>query len=250
MGDPLDNLVIGQFLFRLGVDLGRRAGAAPLACSNLLQQVAPQQALHQVFVESTGVVRLFEFRRSALPTISEYRRYRILHAALRRQPELRVLSRRLHWAVEPSVRVDTVDGASGPACAFDFSAGPYLDGPEADGPRFGLEEMIEGIVDDVLDPRAGDDGRLIGNYLDAVALFTGRAGAAAGLLLVIDARHGIRWVGLDDLCHLRESPERLLGRARRSRAAPSPCPDADTAPPTLDTPLLVAKAVPALTSAS
>ncbi len=242
MGDPLDNLVIGQFLFRLGVDLGRRGGAAPLACTNLLQQVAPQRALHEVLVETTGVARLFEFRRSAVPTISEYRKYRVLHAALRRQADLRALSRRIHWNVEPTVRLDGRDSG----CQFDFSAGPYLDGPEADGSRFGLAEMIERIVDDVLDPRAGDDGALIADYLNAVAQFAGRPGAASGLLVVIDGRHGIRWVGLDDIGQLRDSPERLLGGGRRTRTAAPRLRDESAVPvPTLETPLVV-KATPVL----
>ena len=228
MGDPLDGMVIGQFLFRLGLGLGRRGGVAPLACSNLLQQFSSGQALHQVAFDSRGVVRLLEFRRSARPSIAEYRKFRVLQAALRRQAALRQLSRRLHWYVEPTLRDDQGDTAS----TFDFSAGPYLDGPAADGPRFGLDEMIERIVDEVLDPRAGDDGGLIADYLFAVAQFAGRAGAASGLLIVVDASHGIRWAGLGDVSQLRDSPEQLLRRARRDPPGRRPAPDPSLTDPT------------------
>lgn len=98
MRDPLENIVIGNFLYGLGLSIGHRAGtAAPVGCVNLLQQTPLDRPLGDVFLRFTGTVRLFEFKRHAADKLKELRKLKVLQAAIRRRPDLRALSHQIHW---------------------------------------------------------------------------------------------------------------------------------------------------------
>lgn len=240
MNGPLDAVVTGQVLYRLGRELGRRLGAdAPLSCTHLLQQDAGGRPLHACFGPTLAGIRLLEFERVPVAPLADRRKRLVLAAALRRQPDLRALSRRIHWYLEP---LPATEGGGPMSQALQFSASPYLDhvgrGDQGDrvdrvtrtGRSAGVDpviDLVDGLVTEALEALerpARDDAALVEAYLATVGCFAGRARVAAGLLVAIDRRAGIQWIDLEDIRNLRHPPDRLIAQARRPRLAPVPPP--------------------------
>jgi hypothetical protein len=209
MRDPLENIVIGNFLYGLGLSMGQRAGAnAPVGCVNLLQQTPLDRSLGDVFIRFTGAVRLFEFKRSTASKLKELRKLTVLQAAIRNRPDLRALSRQIHWYVE--TKKDHPD--------FSISARPYLDMVDRKMPVLDLAGTIRDVVDQALAAQPEDNARLVDEYLKAVALFAGeRTGSSSGVLVAMDGKGGIQWVAVDDIRDLNATPMQLFERSRFER---------------------------------
>lgn len=214
MHDSLDSLVIGHFLYGLGLRLGQRTGAtAPVACVSLLQQAQGAGSLGDFLHRRAATVRLIEFSGRARLGLQGRRKHLVLQAALRRQPDLKAISRRLHWQVEVKPVAAGGPAARGPRFEFHFGARPYLDWLAGTTPDEDVDSLLDAIVDDALGPRERHDDVLLRDYLVTVARFAGRADGLAGMLIAVDAVAGIQWIAFKDLRDLRHPPARLLQRA-------------------------------------
>ena len=202
MRDPLENIVIGNFLYGLGLSMGQRAGTrAPTGCVNLLQQTPMDRPLGDVYIRFPGAVRLFEFKRASADKTKESRKLFVLQAALKRRPDLRKLSQGLHWYVE--TKADRPE--------FHFGARPYLDMHERKEPELDFAASVKEVVDQALSSGPVADMALVQEYLDAVARFAGKkGGTSSGMLVAIDQAGGIRWVAVDDVRDLRSTPRQLI----------------------------------------
>lgn len=106
-----ENVVIGNFLYGLGVSIGNRlkSGYLPGAVS-LLQQTPEDKALGDVLLEFPGTLRLIEFKAQGNHSTKERRRHSKLSTILKGKQEFRniscrgqemlTISRRVHWYVE------------------------------------------------------------------------------------------------------------------------------------------------------
>lgn len=209
MRDPLENIIIGNFLYGLGLSLGQRAGSdAPRGCVNLLQQTPLDRPLGDVFIRFTGAVRLLEFKRSTASKLKELRKLTVLQAAIRNRPDLRALSHQIHWYVE--MKKDPFE--------FSISARPYLDMVERRMSALDLAGTICDVVDQALAARPDDNATLVDEYLKAVALFAGeRTGSSSGMVVAVDGKGGIQWVAVDDIRDLSATPMQLFERSRLER---------------------------------
>ncbi|WP_422192083.1 hypothetical protein [Aquabacterium sp.] len=151
------------------------------------------------------VVRLYEFKRQSADITKEKRKLTVLQAAIRRRQDLRAISQEIHWYVE------TKKGHPD----FSFEARPYLDMLDRSHAHVGLTETIDQVVSHALNAEPKHDMALVQEYLDAVSLFAGkRGGTSSGMLVTVDSKGGVSYVGVEDIRDLRETPHHLLERTR------------------------------------
>lgn len=96
-----ENVVIGNFLYALGVSVGAQLRGHVLPASvNLLQQTPEDKALADVLLSFPGTLRLIEFKTADNRSGKEAARFRKLSHALESDARLTPLSHRIHWYVE------------------------------------------------------------------------------------------------------------------------------------------------------
>ena len=96
-----ENVVIGNFLYGLGVSVGAQLRGHVLPASvNLLQQTPEDKALADVLLSFPGTLRLIEFKTADNRSGKEAARFRKLSHALESDARLTPLSHRIHWYVE------------------------------------------------------------------------------------------------------------------------------------------------------
>jgi hypothetical protein len=131
-----ENIVIGNYLFDLGVRMAKLRPNLPLISVNLLQQTPADRLLGDVLLANAGTCRLIEFKRAGKLTRKEMRKLAVLRDGLEKsgsREEAEELSRQIHWYVE--IREPRVIGQ-----AVVTRACPYLD--FSDDPSFiGLNEF-------------------------------------------------------------------------------------------------------------
>ncbi|WP_406640701.1 hypothetical protein [Pectobacterium brasiliense] len=201
-----ENVVIGNFLYGLGVSIGGRlkSGYLPSAVS-LLQQTPEDKALGDVLLDFPGTLRLIEFKAQGNYSKKELSRYKNLLPAIEGSPEMLSISRRVHWYVE------TAPSALKGVEAF-FS--PYLDVFETEKPAkqpFALERFIESVADDAVSSKNDERDALEKDYLKLVRWFQGVGETGAGALIVIvGSGGGIEFVALEDLMALNMSYQKWM----------------------------------------
>jgi hypothetical protein len=100
--DIYENVVIGSFLYALGLEVGAVAGQRTSMSVNLLQQMPLDAPLADVALANMAFFRLIEFKRTVNRSSKEPAKRSALTAALS-QPESRhyaAISREIHWYVE------------------------------------------------------------------------------------------------------------------------------------------------------
>lgn len=86
---PYENIVIGNFLYGLGLSLGTRAGLkAPLASINNTQQTPLDPILADVWLTFPGVCRLLEFKRQGVDNTKDKEKRKALSTVLNDQQDL------------------------------------------------------------------------------------------------------------------------------------------------------------------
>lgn len=104
--DIYENVVIGSFLYALGLEIGLIAGQPASMSVNLLQQTPLDKPLADVALANMAFFRLIEFKRAVNRSSKEPDKRSALIAALT-QPESRRhlrISREIHWYVETGER--------------------------------------------------------------------------------------------------------------------------------------------------
>lgn len=206
-----ENVVIGNFLYGLGVSIGNRvkSGYLPGAVS-LLQQTPEDKALGDVLLEFPGTLRLIEFKAQGNRSTKERRRHNKLSTILKdkqefrdiscREQEMLSISRRVHWYVET---------APSPLKGVEAFFSPYLDAFDTGKPAkqlFALEKYIESVADDVVTSRSDERDVQEKEYLKLVRWCQGVGETGAGALIVIvGAGGGMEFVALEDLMALNMS---------------------------------------------
>lgn len=201
-----ENVVIGNFLYGLGVSIGGRlkSGYLPGAVS-LLQQTPEDKALGDVLLDFPGTLRLIEFKAQANRSKKELTRYRKLLPTIQEQQEMLSISRRVHWYVET---------APSPLKGVEAFFSPYLDAFDTQKPAkkpFALERFIESVADDVISSRNDERDTQEKDYLKLVRWCqgTGETGSGA-LIVVVDSGGSMEFVALEDLMALNMSHQKWM----------------------------------------
>lgn len=199
--DIYENIVIGNFLFGLGANMGRHSKMENLPFSvNLLQQTPFDKSIGDVLLQGARVLRIIEFKRAKNDDAKEASK--LLH--LRRTlslPENRDLvgiSRKVHWFIK----------SRGGDNRLDIQIVPYLDfmlpqQAETDLQRF-IEEIIEAAHSSL------DHAEHYARYLKVVAYSQGSiSGSSGGLIVCINEEGKVSYVVVDDLRDLRLTLSKL-----------------------------------------
>lgn len=122
--DIYENVVIGSFLYALGLEVGVAARQPASLGVNLLQQTPLDGPLADVALTNTAFFRLIEFKRTVNRSQKENDKRSALLAALDRPEGRRHLpiSREVHWYVETGERGE-----------WSAAAIPYIDFGRAEG---------------------------------------------------------------------------------------------------------------------
>lgn len=213
--DIYENIVIGNFLFGLGAEMGWRNRGAPTppTCASLLQQTPLDEKLGDVLIKNARLIRLVEFKRIRNLSQKELRKRNRLARALASKPanDLQQVSRKVHWYVGSSF-----------ACRPErYHIVPYLDFADRSmSPKFNsLGEFVEAIAAQAFG-RAPNDNEVeqelsrAENYLvhlQSVWRGTKVASASSGMLcLQITAEGNLRYVALKYIRELSHTVERIL----------------------------------------
>jgi hypothetical protein len=132
--DVYENVVVGNFLFGLGVKMGlqRNSGTSP----TLLQQTPIDEQLGDVLLKSRAIVRLIEFKRQKAPAKvkrKEANKLSRLARCLNKHPRsetLQAVSRRIHWYIESKIEKAELKDSQDPApnrFVLSSCIVPYLD---------------------------------------------------------------------------------------------------------------------------
>lgn len=120
MLSPFENIIIGNFLFGLGLVMGNKPRQVD-ACVNLLQQTPLDKVLGDVMLQFPGSWRLIEFKRRGANLKKEKVKLATYRGATSRDRELRAASMRAHpqqvvnVAAHPIELDDLWDRLDGPA---------------------------------------------------------------------------------------------------------------------------------------
>ncbi|MFC4729600.1 hypothetical protein [Coralloluteibacterium thermophilus] len=212
-----ENVVIGNFLYGLGCEIGGRlrTGTLPGAV-NLLQQTPEDKALGDVLLSYPGTLRLLEFKVAANYSKKEKIKRDKLAKAVEARRGMGEVSRQVHWYIETAV-----SDASGVEAFF----GPYLDALDAARaarPRssLGLRDFIGTLVDDVFLHRDGEVPQAVSDYLKLVRWCQGEGEAgASGLIVVVGAGGKLTYVELKDMMELRMNNKQWLAYRRTLEVA-------------------------------
>ncbi len=122
--DIYENVVIGSFLYALGLEVGGAARQPASLGVNLLQQTPIDGPLADIVLNNTAFFRLIEFKRSKNRSPKEHDKRSALLAALNSSEGRRHLpiSREVHWYVETGERGE-----------WSAAAVPYIDFGCAEG---------------------------------------------------------------------------------------------------------------------
>lgn len=209
MRDPYENILIGNFLYSLGLLIGAKAGDRELpACINLLQQTPLDGQLADVQLIYPGVVRLIEFKRQSNDSAKEAARLFLLQALIEGDAELERVSRTIHWFVESSEA----------PLQWHTDVRPYLD-LDAAQQGLSLRPFLDRLVDAALSAQGPEfPPALLTRYLTQVGTYAGDEGtSSSGLLVTISADGTLHYVALDRIHDFRLVLNALEERARDAR---------------------------------
>lgn len=227
MLSPYENVIIGNFLYALGLAMGRQSMPVD-GCVNLLQQTPADPALGDLMLQFPGVWRLIEFKREGGDQKKEDQKRSIFLAATnprRGRTHLREVSKQVHWYADPQESHEQ----------FNLRVRPYLD-PQ-DDLAVPMMSFAQGIVEQACSGQFTDEDELA-DYMAIIKTFAGaRRFSAAGLLVGVSAAGGgsgasgagITYLPVSDFTDLRATArmlheryveqQRLLSVARQLEAA-------------------------------
>lgn len=201
-----ENVVIGNFLYGLGVSVGAQLGGNVLPGSvNLLQQTPEDKALGDVLLSFPGTLRLIEFKSAVNRSGKEEARFRKLSSALECREGLREVSHRIHWYVET-----TPDVPAGVKTYFS-SYLSALSQPVRQAEPLNLERFISQITRTIFSAQA-EDPEAVGNYLKLVRWCQGvdQESGAGALIVVCDGKGNLRYAELKNIMELSMTHEKWL----------------------------------------
>lgn len=204
MLSPYENIIIGNFLYGLGLLMGREPDAVD-GCVNLTQQTQLDGVLGDVMLQFSSVWRLIEFKRHGAAMKKENAKVEVFRGALSDTPALEAVSRKVHWYVESGLRCnpDTREGT-----VWRSVARPYLDLRQR-GAGMTMAQFAQQTVREACDgdPTPVEELEL---YMALIKAFGCLDGAnTAGLLVGVSSAGGLAYVPLDNIADLRETASQL-----------------------------------------
>lgn len=203
---PYENIVIGNFLYGMGLSLGTRAGAkAPLGSINNTQQTPLDCELADVWVKFPGISRLLEFKRRGSSTKKDLRKRAALEIGINGSEQHLAVSRRIHWFAE--IVADEVG-------RVDLVLKPYIDFDKRASTTLSLSQYIKEFTDAALDPSDFEpSGTEVSAYLRLLNKVT-RSGETSngGLMVNVDQEGVLQCIPLSDIRDLGISYRAQLAR--------------------------------------
>lgn len=199
-----ENVVIGNFLYGLGVSVGAQLGSNVLPASvNLLQQTPEDKALGDVLLSFPGTLRLIEFKSAANRSGKEEARFRKLSLTISKS--MMPLSHRIHWYVET-----TPDVPAGVKTYFS-SYLSALSQPVRPAEPLNLERFIAQTARSIFSSQA-EDPEAVRDYLKLIRWCQGvnEDSSAGALIVVCDGQGNLRYAELKNIMELSMTHEKWL----------------------------------------
>lgn len=205
--DIYENIIVGNFLFGLGVQMGMNrttTGFSPIAV-NLVQQTPLDEKLGDVVIANSRVIRLLEFKREANHSDKERGKLKAVQEAiaLNSQDGLEGISRNIHLYVNSDFRQRIRDRMEIGVC-------PYLDflNPRSE---LSLIELIETTAKEAVgDPLDEETLALSRCYLRMVSGLSAKGGSSGCLVLFIGESGNVSYASLDDVSQVYCFPRQIF----------------------------------------
>lgn len=208
MFNPYENIVIGNFLYGLGLAMGRHPQGVS-GCVNLLQQGPLDPVLGDVMLQFPAVWRLIEFKRDGADLSKEKVKLEMFLGAIKDNEPLRAVSKAVHWFVVSGDRQEK--GEADPA-ALQIKVRPYLDMASHEAGGTTLEDFAEEIVRQACDGEWTSSDQL-DVYMEFITLFGQLRGLnTSGLLVGVSGKGGLTYVPVPDVSDLRGTAQMLRAR--------------------------------------
>jgi hypothetical protein len=210
--DIYENIIIGNFIFGLGVAMGKSHRDSPIrpTAVSLFQQTCLDQSLADVLVKNPGVVRLIEFKRATNKSVKEKVKLDQLSTSLTAVPSLTHLSavsRGIHWYVESDFR------ESHPK----YRIMPYLDflSSQARTEYPQLDTFVEAVAREAANSVVNaEQMRAYDDYLKLVWRCHGSSRSSGTLLLKVAAEGKIEYAAVDDVRDLFQPSGIVIERSQ------------------------------------
>lgn len=210
MFNPYENIVIGNFLYGLGLAMGRHPRGVD-GCVNLLQQTPLDPVLGDVMLHFPAVWRLIEFKRAGANMHKEHAKLELFVGATKNNDRMRAASRLVHWYAPSGT-----DGHAG-------KVRPYLDMRCSGDVGIPLEQFAVEVVRQACE---GESTSLedLDLYMTLISTFGSLKGVnSSGFLVGVSGSGGLTYVPVPDIGDLRGTASMLRERmAMKSREPVSP----------------------------
>ncbi|MBF0354941.1 MAG: hypothetical protein HQL43_06880 [Alphaproteobacteria bacterium] len=204
--DVYENIVIGSFLYGLGLKMGVGAGglgSEPTSIS-LFQQTPLDRPLSDLLFANPRIIRIFEFKRRDNESNKELVKRGLLEDALAGQEmaPLAAISREIHWYVESDYRHE-----GGQTLAM-----PYLDFPARSDVQ-DLTAFIDRLIREAATPANDQKLSLSKEYLNVLLrLALGAKGGSGTFIVSVTGGGGLQFVHLPDVQELFMTPQMIIDR--------------------------------------
>lgn len=203
-----ENVIIGNYLYGLGVAIGARLDAEKgdfPSIVSLLQQTPDDTAIGDVLITAPGALRVLEFKREENDDSKEEERFDRLCKVLSRYPgNMSAVSREVHWYIETKPTKNR----------FDDRVVPYLDAfprPKTFAAGSDLANFVQRTAQSMVDSLPGYTEAEAAEYLGLLASIHkhGRIGSG-GLLFKISPDGSIHYAELVSILDLIVEKKILL----------------------------------------
>lgn len=199
-----ENVVIGNFLYGLGLAVARRVRETKFpSVINLLQQTPDDEALGDLVMSFPGVMRILEFKQQSNTSHKEPHRHARLKVALG-DSEARIrTSREVHWFIE-TAPTET---------SFVSRIVPYLDAYPADQSRHDFASFVEATADAAVGGESRSSHDAMKDYLLFLAAChkSGKIGSG-GLVVKISPDGSLGYVALESLRDMLLTRGKVISR--------------------------------------
>lgn len=207
-----ENLVIGGFLFELGVRMASVRPDLPWLSVNLLQQTPLDRPLGDVLLANADVCRLVEFKRSGKLTDKEKKKLNALRRLLRNsnsEQDFAKVSREVHWYIE--IKEPRVLGHPVESCAcpyIDFDDDPQFTGIQEFAGKAALEACEKNVESTTRRNRKAYLNRVFEEFgsIEKAEPYDGdegfQSGASGAFMVAINDKAETYWVAVPSIKHL------------------------------------------------
>jgi hypothetical protein len=179
--DIYENIIIGNFLYGLGFQIGAGSVGKPHAMAiNLLQQTPQDRSLADLLIQGASVFRLIEFKRLRNKSPKERAKHLLISGSVKGEPHLQSFAMRCHWYVETELGKDE----------FQSWVRPYLLLPDR-SKNGTMEQLIQLTARDALSGSRDEKERAkFRAYIELLLRINGYSGEGSGALIFATSGDG------------------------------------------------------------